>query len=118
MQKDKSAKNLQAGEILAAGGLVDPAASRYYYSMFQAAVHRLSALGWTPGQISSRAVRWTHTAVQNNVFLVRRLPSDRYLFEEMRKLRELADYKDDAVDAGVLAAQVAAVREFVAEATQ
>jgi len=118
MLKKKAARNLQAGEILAAAGLVDPAASRFYYAMFQAAVHRLTVIGWTPGQMSSGALRWSHTAVQNNVFLVRRRPSDRRLFAEMRKLRELADYGDDAVDTGQVAARAAAVREFVAEATQ
>ncbi len=42
MLKDKAAANLKAGEALLALGFVDPAASRYYYALFQAAVHALT----------------------------------------------------------------------------
>jgi uncharacterized protein (UPF0332 family) len=116
MLSDKAKANLQAGEILAAAGLADPAASRYYYAMFQAAIARLTALGWTPGRLSSGAVEWSHTMVMQNVFLVRRLRSDRPLFETMRDLRERADYRDDRIRPELLAAQIAAVRDFVEEA--
>ena len=116
MLSDKARANLQAGEILSAAGLVDPAASRFYYAMFQAAVHRLAALGWTPGRLASGAVKWSHTMVLQNVFLVRRTRSDRDLLERMRDLREQADYGEDGVPAQRLAAQIAAVRDFVEEA--
>jgi uncharacterized protein (UPF0332 family) len=116
MLSDKAKANLQAGEILSAAGLVDPAASRYYYAMFQAAVHRLTALGWTPGRLSSGAVKWDHTMVANNVLLVRRRRSDRDLFAEVRRLRERADYEDKAADRDRLALLVVAMREFVEEA--
>jgi len=118
MLKDKSARNLQAGEILVAAGLVDPATSRCYYAMFQAAVHRLTALGWTPARLERGAVRWTHAMVANNVLLVRRRRSDRDLFAEVRTLREEADYQDLSVDHRRLAGHVAAVRAFVEEATR
>jgi uncharacterized protein (UPF0332 family) len=118
MLKDKASRNLQAGETLAALALVDPAASRYYYSLFQAAVHRLTALGWTPGRLESGAVEWKHATVQNNVSLVRGRRADSRLFEEMRRMREQADYGDKGVESGYLAARVSAVREFVDEATR
>jgi len=118
MLNKKAAKNLQAGEILAVAGLVDPAASRYYYAMFQAAVHRLTALGWTPARLARGAVRWTHTMVANNVLLVRKRRSDRDLYAELLRLREQADYRDEPVDPEGLAVHVVAVREFVEEAAR
>jgi len=116
MLSDKAKTNLQAGEILSAAGLFDPAASRYYYAMFQASVHRLTALGWTPGRLSSGAVEWNHTMVANNVLLVRRLRSDRDLFAEMRRLRQRADYGDKSVDRDELGSRLVAMRAFVEEA--
>ena len=118
MLSDKAKTNLQAGEILSAAGLFDPAASRYYYAMFQASVHRLTALGWTPGRLSSGAVEWNHTMVANNVLLVRRRRSDRDLIAEVRYMRELADYAEDSVDPTDVASHAAAVREFVEETTR
>ena len=116
MLADKAAANLRAGDILAAAGLVDPAASRYYYAMFQAAVHRLTKLGWTPGRLSSGAVEWNHTMVEHNVLLVRRLRPDRDLFRAMRQLRARADYFDDSVPPEEVNSHVDAVRTFVEEA--
>jgi uncharacterized protein (UPF0332 family) len=116
MLSDKAKTNLQAGEILAAAGLFDPAASRFYYAMFQAAVHRLNALGWTPARLSSGAVEWNHTMVANNVLLVRRLRSDRDLYADMLRLRERADYDDESVGREKLASRVVAIRAFVEEA--
>jgi hypothetical protein len=118
MLNNKAAMNLQAGETLAVAGLVDPAATRYYCAMFQGAVHRLTVLGWTPGRLERGAVRWTHTMVANNALLIRKRRSDRDLYAKMLKLRERADYRDESVDPDSLAAHVAAVREFVEEATR
>lgn len=118
MLKDKSAKNLRAGETLAALGLVDPAASRYYCAIYQAAVHAQTLRGWTPGRLRSGALEWSHVMVMNNVSLVRGRRSDRTLYEAMREMREEADYHIDTVPAGRLAAHVAAVRAFVEEATR
>ena len=115
MLADKSAANLRAGDILAAAGLIDPAASRYYYAMFQAAVHRLTKLGWTPGRLSSGAVEWNHTMVANNVLLVRRLRSDRDFFARMRDLRARADYRETSIRPEELAVELDAVRRFVEE---
>jgi uncharacterized protein (UPF0332 family) len=118
MLKDKSAMNLQAGEILAAAGLVDASASRYYYAMYQAAVHRLAALGLTPGRLESGAVQWSHAMVANNVLLVRKRRSDRDLYAALRTMRQRADYEADSVDPTRLASCVSAVRQFVEESTR
>ena len=115
MLKHKAAANLRAGEILSAAGLADPAASRCYYAMFQAAVHRLTVLGWTPDRLSSGAVEWNHTMVANNVLLVRRRRSDRDLFRDMRDLRRRADYDLNSVDPADLASRIPEVRAFVEE---
>jgi len=118
MLKDKSARNLQAGEILAAAGLVDPAASRFYYAMFQAAVHRLTALGWTPGRFGSGAIEWSHTTVYHNILLVRSRRSDSDLFRDMRWMRQQADYSEDSIAQEELSRRMASVRDFVEEATR
>src|SRR5262245_23983092 len=116
MLRDKAHANLKAGEALLALGLIDPAASRYYYAMYQAAVHALTRRGRTPARLESGAVEWGHAMVLNNVFLVRGRRSDRALYDAMRGMRTRADYRDSAVEPGDLAACVAAVRDFVEEA--
>ena len=111
-------ENLAAAFPLHERGLLGAAASRFYYAMFQASVHRLTARGWTPGRLSSGAVEWNHTMVANNVLLVRRRRSDRDLIAEVRYMRELADYAEDSVDPADVASHAAAVREFVEETTR
>jgi hypothetical protein len=118
MLKDKSAQNLQAGEILAAAGLVDASAGRYYYAMYQAAVHRLTAIGLSPGRLESGAVQWNHAMVANNVLLVRKRRSDRDLYAALRSMREYADYDEESIVPSDLAGYVGAVRQFVEEATR
>lgn len=118
MLKDKSLDNLAAGETLAALGLTDAASTRYYYALFQAAIHGLTRRGWTPGRIRSGAVSWDHTMVMHSIQLVRGRRTDAALFRAMRELREQADYSDDSVDPGRIASRVAAVREFAEEVTR
>jgi uncharacterized protein (UPF0332 family) len=116
MLKDEADANLKAGEALLALGLTDPAASRYYYAMYQSAVSSLSRRGLTPGRFRSGAIEWNHVMVMQNVYLVRTRRSDGALYADVRDLRIQADYKDDSVVAGELAVRVAAVRGFVEEA--
>jgi hypothetical protein len=118
MLRHKARDNLRAGEALAALGLVDPATSRYYYAMYQAAVHRLTRRGWTPGRLQSGAVEWSHVVVMNNASLLRGRRGDRALFDAMRQLRMKADYDDDALPPESLAGAVHAVRDFVEELTR
>src|SRR5512138_1571990 len=115
MLRHKARDNLRAGEALAALGLVDPATSRYYYAMYQAAVHALTRRGWTPGRLQSGAVDWSHVVVMHNASLLRGRRFDRFLFDSMRELRTQADYGDDSVDPAQLADKVDEVREFVEE---
>ena len=117
MLKDKSTRNLAAGDALSTLGFTDAAASRYYYSLYQAAVHRLTQLGWTPGRLRSGAVRWDHVMVMHNMSLIRGRRSDRDLYEVMRDLRLKADYADVSVELQALADCVAGTREFVEEVT-
>ena len=115
MLRHKAKDNLRAGEALAALGLVDPATSRYYYAMYQAAVHALTRRGWTPGRLQSGAIDWSHVVVKNNASLLRGRRSDRFLFEEMRDLRMQADYDDESVTPAHLAELVDDVRGLVEE---
>ena len=117
MLKDKALASLAAGDLLLERGFTDDAASRYYYAMFQAAVHALTRQGWTPGRLQSGALEWGHVVVLNNVSLVRGRRSDRALFDSMRDLRVKADYRDDSIAPGLLAARVDDVRAFVEEVT-
>ena len=117
MLKDKSTRNLAAGEALRALGLTDAAATRYYFALYQAAVHRLTKLGWTPGSIQVGGVEWNHDMVVSNAYLVRRRRTDRALVDAIFTLRTMADYHEDSIDPSHLAAELADVREFVEEAT-
>jgi uncharacterized protein (UPF0332 family) len=115
MLRHKARDNLRAGEALAALGLVDPATSRYYYAMYQAAVHALTRKGWTPGRLQSGAVDWSHVVVMNNAYLLRGRADDRRLFATMRDLRMQADYGDGSVVPFRLADEVDRVRDLVEE---
>jgi uncharacterized protein (UPF0332 family) len=118
MLRHKARDNLRAGEALAALGLVDPATSRYYYAMYQAAVHTLTRRGWTPGRLESGAIEWSHVVVMRNASLLRGQRADRSLFGTMRDLRMQADYDDDGIVPGELAVRVDEVRSFVEELTR
>lgn len=118
MLRHKARDNLRAGEALAALGLVDPATSRYYYAMYQAAVHALTRKGWTPGRLQSGAIDWAHVVVMNNALLLRGQRADRHLFEVMRDLRRQADYGDEGVVPARLASLVDEVRGLVEELTR
>jgi uncharacterized protein (UPF0332 family) len=115
MLKDKALENLAAGESLLAERRVNAAASRLYYAMYQAAVHRLTLYGHRPGKIRSGAVDWDHSMVENNVFMCRGDRRDRPLYIVMRRLRGQADYDDDAVDGWKLDERRDAIRGFVRE---
>ncbi len=117
MLKDKAVANLKAGEALLRLGLVDPAASRLYYSLYQAAVHAFKARGWLPGSVRSGAVEWSHDMVLGTVRRLRGRREDMELYDDMRELRRKADYDDDAVWPGELAVRIDAVRDFVEEVT-
>ena len=117
MLTDKALKSVEAGDLLLSQGLVDDAASRYYYAMYRAAVHALRGMGWRPQSIRSGAVDWDHSMVENNVSACRKDRSDRSFYREMRRLRSAADYGEASVSAADLACRVAAIHRFVKELT-
>jgi uncharacterized protein (UPF0332 family) len=117
--RDKALSNLRAGEALLAVGLVDPAASRLYYACYQAAVHRLTLVGRTPGATRSGAVEWDHSMMKNNAGSVRGRRSDGFMYEQVRDLRRIADYSAaECVTEGMVRALLPWVREFVVEAAR
>src|SRR5437870_1883034 len=118
MLKDKALENLAAGELLLGQGLVNSAASRLYYAMYEAGVHKLTQQGRTPGETRSGAVEWDHSMVQNNAGLLRGRRSDRLLFHAMRTLRVVADYRDENVRDAELHARRALAVALVRELTR
>ena len=115
MLKDKALASVEAGDFLLAQGLVDDAASRYYYAMYRAAVHALTANGYRPELLRSGAVDWDHSMVENNVSACRRDWRHRLLYMEMRRIRVSADYGRDSVSAADLEGRRAAIQRFVKE---
>jgi uncharacterized protein (UPF0332 family) len=115
MLKDKALENLAAGESLLAAGRINAAASRYYYAMYQAAVHSLTTSGKQPGAFRSGAVEWDHSMVENNAGMLRRSYEDRALYGFLRRTRVKADYKADDVDAADLRPLCEDIAHFVEE---
>ena len=117
MLRDKAHENLASGELLLERGHVNAAASRYYYSMYQAAVPRLEQIGLRPGTVRSGALEWDHSMVENNVSACRKQTLDRFLFMRMRRLRSRADYADEPALRSELEEEVDMIRRFVREVT-
>src|SRR5262245_36444330 len=113
MLKDKALTSLAVGDLLMERGFPDDAASRYYYAMYRAAVHALTANGFRPEQVRSGALEWDHSMVENNAGSLRQHPADRRLYRDMRALRVLADYADASVSREQLAARRASITAFV-----
>ncbi len=115
MLKDKAIENLAAGELLLERGYVNAAASRLYYAMYEAAVHRLTQRGFRPERVRSGAVDWDHSMVENNTRLLREHWRDRLLYLEMRRMRGQADSEDAPVSAADLRVRLSSIRDFVRE---
>jgi len=117
MFKDKALASLSAGDLLLAQGLPDDAMSRFYYAMYRAAVHVLTARGHQPSELRSGAVQWDHSMIENNAGLLRGNRDDRRLYREMRALRVMADYGSVSVGAERVAVRRAAVGSLVRDLT-
>ena len=115
MLKDKALENLEAGDLLLERGLLNAAASRYYYAMFQAAVFRLELAGDAPGRFQSGAVRWDHATIANNTLRLRGRREDRKLYHAVRQLRVRADYFEAPIGPADIAPLRSRVRGFVQE---
>jgi hypothetical protein len=117
MLREKALVNLVAGGLLLEARLHDPAASRLYYAMYQAAVHRFRQMGWAPGRVRSGAVHWDHAMVANNVKCLRGRTADRWLYGRMLRMRVEADYDDAPVREADVAGLRGLVARFVEEVT-
>ena len=113
----KARRTLRAARRLLEEGFVDDAASRFYFALFQAAVHALERQGRKPGDFRSGAGKWGHRMVDELVPLVRGEAEDRVLFGELRKLRSSADYESRSVERRTLEFLQHEVERFVREAT-
>jgi len=90
--KAKARENLEAARRLLALGLVNAAASRLYFSVFQAGVHALALRSGSQADVRAGARNWSHGRVEGLVESIRGQVEDRVLFRELRALRERADY--------------------------
>ncbi|HET6203495.1 MAG TPA: HEPN domain-containing protein [Planctomycetota bacterium] len=115
--KAKALQNLRAGALLFDRGLYDAAASRYYYAVFQACVHALEGRGLTPGTTIPGARRWDHPTVRVRAAAVRDRPEDERFFEDLRLLRERADYNPEPIGHGAVESCRREVERFVLDVT-
>ena len=115
--KAKALENLEAARRLRGLGLLNAAASRLYYSVFQAAVHVLSRRGGSPADVKRGARNWSHGRVENLVPTIRGQSEDGVLFRELRALRERADYDLEPLTKRELDRCWPDVDRFVREAT-
>lgn len=113
----KARENLEAGLLLLEAGLVNAAASRLYYALFQAAVYALERQGKTPARLRRGARRWDHRMVGERASLVRGLAEDAVLFDELRDLRGRADYESSPVERRKVEFMKQEVERFVREVT-
>jgi uncharacterized protein (UPF0332 family) len=111
--KDKARDNLRAAHCLVDAGLIDPAATRTYYALYHAAVHRLEATGRRPETFKAGARWWEHDIVRNNAALLRGKRSDRDILVRAHMLRVKADYETAAVDGVDLSISLHAVESLV-----
>ncbi|MCI0587803.1 MAG: HEPN domain-containing protein [Planctomycetes bacterium] len=118
-RKAKALVSLEAAVSMIDEGFVDPAASRTYYAMFQAAVHALETRrGMRPGDLRLGADRWGHDMVCGNAKLRRGSREDERLLRALRGLRERADYEPVPVERAAVEGRREAVAAFVRGVTE
>jgi uncharacterized protein (UPF0332 family) len=117
--KDKARANLQACKNLLGADLLDPAASRLYYALFQAGVQAMANRNTKPSDLDREAVdeKWSHTLLRNNASLCRGKRSDRAFFGTLFSLRQAADYEPEPVEREEIEAHLPDVQAFVNEVT-
>jgi uncharacterized protein (UPF0332 family) len=111
--KDKARASLRACQHLLEAGFFDPAASRLYYALFQAALQGLANAGVSPGDVSSGETRWNHALIAQNTYRCRKQKGDRGIFESLRSLREQADYQPEPIERADVDQWLADVEGFV-----
>ncbi len=112
----KALRSLEAGHLLLEGGLVDDATSHLYYSLFQAGVHGLEARARQPREF--RATYWDHITVARCAPLIRGRADDSPLFDDVRPLRQNADYTSASVQRRWVEFLRRDVERFVIEVTR
>jgi uncharacterized protein (UPF0332 family) len=95
--KQKAEANLKACKALVEKSLIDPAASRLYYALFQAGIHVMEAQGKSPGDLTLGATQWTHGRIRDGAALYRGRREDKAMFNVAYYLRERADYRKQPV---------------------
>jgi len=116
--REKARQNLKAGRVLLDAGLLDAAASRFYYAAFQAAVYALERQGRRPSDFRGGARRWEHRMVAGVGNLARGRVGDDVLLDDLRRIREDADYKPGAVRRSDLEFLKHEAARFVEEVTR
>src|SRR5262245_6812138 len=90
--KAKASENLEAALRLLERGLLNAAASRLYFAVFQAAIHALQARSRGPMEGGAGIPAWSHVGVQERIATLRGSEDDRRVFKDLRLLRARADY--------------------------
>lgn len=113
--KEKAIQNLEAGNLLLVRGLVDAAASRFYYALFQAAIHALEGKRASPSRPGARP--WSHRVVGDRIAGVRNRDGDAAFFRKVRDLRGRADYDASPVERRDVEYLKHEIERFVREVT-
>jgi uncharacterized protein (UPF0332 family) len=113
--RDKARESLRAAEVFFDADCVDPAASRLYYAVFQAAVDWLTRMGRRPEELSLGADRWRHETIVGNASLFRRRLGDVRLLRALHSLRVQADYQPASVPLEQISALRPSAARFIEE---
>ncbi len=95
--KAKARENLEAALRLLDRGLLNAAASRLYYAVFQAAIHALQSRRRDSAEAPAGGRGWSHAGVQDQIATIRSDDEDQRMFKRLRLLREMADYGQPSV---------------------
>ena len=114
--RDLANENWATADGALDAGFVNAAASRYYYAMFHAALHRYGAMAQVAPEVL-QGMRtpggWDHRRVAARASAIRGVAADRWLLREMRQVRNDADYEEVGIDPARLRGRLEAVRRFL-----
>ena len=113
----KARQSLHATRVLLERGLVDDAASRLYFALFQAAVHGLERQGKSPADLRPGATYWEHRTVCRHAALVLGKAEDEDLLADALVLRRDADYRTGPVERWRIESLRPEIFRFVEEVT-
>jgi len=97
--REKALQNLRLARALLELGFYDGAATHLYYAAFQALLFAFERKGLRPQDFHPGAKRWEHWRVIRHAPRARGRGEDALLLDELRKLRNGADYREFMVDA-------------------